>query len=80
VKKRLPETLFKHPEEAIAFGKHFKAVRISLGLSQEKLALEAGIERSTIVRIESARMNASIDMIFVLAKALGVPSSRLFEY
>ena len=78
--KRSPEYLFKCPEEAIKFGKNFKAIRIAQGFSQEKLALEAGVERSTIVRIENARMNASLDMIFVLAKALNVPTIRLFEY
>jgi DNA-binding XRE family transcriptional regulator len=80
VKKRLPETLFTYPEQAIAFGRHFREVRKEQGMSQQELALEASVERSTIVRIESAKMNASLDMIMVLAKALKVHPKRLFEY
>ena len=80
MKKRLPETLFKYPSTAIAFGKNFSKLRREQGISQEELALEAGIERSTIVRIESAKMNASLNMIFILSKALKVPLSRLFTF
>ena len=71
-KKRLPETLFTYPETAIAFGKNFRQVRKKQGITQDELSLEAEVERSTIVRIESAKMNASLDMILVLAKAIGI--------
>ncbi len=80
LKKRLPETLFTYPETAIAFGNNFRQVRRKQGMTQDDLALEAEVERSTIVRIESAKMNASLDMILVLSKALGVHPRELFDF
>jgi transcriptional regulator with XRE-family HTH domain len=47
------------------------------GLSQERLADEAGLHRTYIGSIERAERNVSIDNIEKLAKALGVQPGDL---
>jgi len=47
--------------------------------SQESLALKAGVDRSFLSGIESGRRSPSIDVVFRLADALGVPAAALFE-
>lgn len=47
-------------------------------MSQEKLALEAGLDRTYIVSVESGRRNVSLVNIVRIAKALGVPTQELF--
>lgn len=53
-------------------GWNVRALRVEKGLSQERLALEAGIDRSYVGRIERGTENVSIDMMEVLARALSV--------
>ena len=59
-------------------GLKIKNFRIGLGLSQEKLALKAGIDRTYINSVENGRRNISIINIEKLAIALNVHISELF--
>jgi len=61
------------------FGKKVKALRLSKNLSQEKLALEAGLDRTYIPSIERGERNVSIEVIFKLAKALDIPVIDFFK-
>ncbi len=79
-KRRPKGVVFENLEMGIAFGKHFRAIRIEQGFSQEKLALEAGVERSTIARIEAAKMNVTVDLVFTLSLALRVFPADLFGF
>lgn len=59
-------------------GWNVRLLRVELGLSQERLALEADIDRSYVGRIERGTENVTVAALDAIAKALGVPVSRLF--
>lgn len=61
------------------FGKNLKRLRLEKGLSQEKLALNADIDRTYIPSIEKGERNVSIVIVEKLAIALNVPISELFK-
>jgi transcriptional regulator with XRE-family HTH domain len=50
-----------------------------LGLSQEKLAAKAGVDRAFLSGIESGSRNPGILTVAKLAKALGVTAAKLME-
>lgn len=64
-------------EPEIAFGIVLRDLRKKCGLSQEALAHEAGMERNYISLLELGRNSASINIIFKLARALGVTPSEM---
>ncbi len=49
-------------------------------LTQEQLAEMVGVDRTHISNVEIARTGASLDVIFQIADALGVPANKLFEF
>jgi transcriptional regulator with XRE-family HTH domain len=61
------------------FGDRVRALRLDLGVSQEKLALDCGLDRTYISGIERGKRNVSLVNIHRLADALGVPASDLFQ-
>jgi transcriptional regulator with XRE-family HTH domain len=61
------------------FGKRVRVLRIRRGLSQEDLALESGLDRSYVGGVERGERNISLVNIHRIAKALGVPPSKLFH-
>jgi transcriptional regulator with XRE-family HTH domain len=60
------------------FGKKLRALRMAKNMSQEKLALEAGLDRTYIPSIEQGKRNVSIEVIAKLAKALDIPMTDFF--
>ena len=60
-----------------ALGDRVRGFRHGLGLSQEQLALKAGINRTYIASLEAGRRNPSIDLIARLAFALEVDAGDL---
>lgn len=62
-------------EPEVAFGQVLKSLRKERGLSQERLAFEAGVERNYISLLERGANSASIKIIFKLAEALGLKPS-----
>lgn len=80
VRKLEPGYLFQNPKDAIALGKRIRTLRLEKGMSQTELAFETDKDRSTIVRVESAKMNITIDLLFSIAKALKVHPRELFNY
>jgi transcriptional regulator with XRE-family HTH domain len=62
------------------FGEHFRQVRKSKKLSQREVAFEADIEVSQVSRIENGVINTSVTTILLLAEAMAVPASQLFDY
>ncbi|MFJ4688039.1 helix-turn-helix domain-containing protein [Streptomyces sp. NPDC088789] len=53
--------------------------RVRVGLSLSELAKRAGIAKSTLSQLEAASGNPSMETIWALAVALGVPFSALVE-
>lgn len=54
-------------------------LRVARGLSQEKLAADARVDRAYMGKIERRTENPSLDILDRLADALGVPVAALFE-
>ena len=54
--------------------------RKSRKLTQQQLADKMDVNYETISRIENGYTGISLDMLFSLSKALGVPLSELFEH
>lgn len=59
------------------FGDRVRTARVALGLSQEKLAMDCGLDRTYISGVERGKRNVSLINIHRLASALGVPASDL---
>ena len=60
-------------EEAV--GEALRTARKQKGLSQEALALEAGIERNYVSLIERGKHSPSVRIVFKLCRVLGIPAS-----
>lgn len=58
---------------------NLRAIRTRKGITQENLAVDADIDRSTISEIERERFNVSIDLIDRLALALEVDTLDLLS-
>ena len=63
----------------VLFGKRIRELRKSRGWSQEEFALHVGLDRSYIGGVERGERNISLENICLVAAALGVPASVLFE-
>jgi len=61
-------------------GNRIKYLRKKKGLSQEKLALIAGIDRTYLAGVENAKRNATLTSIDKIVKALDVPLYIFFNF
>lgn len=64
----------------IAFGIAIQQLRKQHGLSQEKLALEADIDRRYMSDVENGKRNISLDIMERIASRLGIEVSDLIRY
>ncbi|MCD9825256.1 helix-turn-helix domain-containing protein [Bradyrhizobium japonicum] len=55
-----------------------RRIRVSRGVSQEKLAYETGIDRSYLASLERQSKNPTIDLLDRIAETLGVQLSEFF--
>ncbi|MCP1845793.1 transcriptional regulator with XRE-family HTH domain [Bradyrhizobium sp. USDA 4524] len=55
-----------------------RRIRLKRGISQEKLARAAGIDRSYLAGLERQSKNPTIDVLDSIAEKLGVQPSELF--
>jgi transcriptional regulator with XRE-family HTH domain len=62
---------------ALAFGTVLRDARKAAGLSQEELALEAGLERVFISLLERGQRSPSLTVVLQLARTLNVPANQL---
>jgi len=60
-----------------AVGDRIRAVRLHANLTQETVALRAGIDRPSVVRIEQGQQSPTLDTLIRLADAIGVPLADL---
>jgi DNA-binding XRE family transcriptional regulator len=54
------------------FGDRLREIRLAAKMSQEKLALECGLDRSYVGQVERGERNLSLENIHKLATALGI--------
>lgn len=59
-------------------GWNMRALRVAKGLSQERLALETGIDRSYVGRVERGSENVTVATLEAVATVLEVHVSQLF--
>jgi transcriptional regulator with XRE-family HTH domain len=67
------------PNIQVSFGKRMRSLREAKGISQEKLAEYAGLDRTYISSVERGKRNISLVNIELIAKGLGVKPSKLLE-
>ena len=60
-------------------GKRIRELRNAAGFSQEKFALQIGMDRTYFASVEAGHRNISIHNIKKIADGLGVSLSDLFE-
>lgn len=60
-------------------GWNLRKVRTGKRVTQENLAVDAAVDRTTISGIERGDYNASVELLDRLAKALGVDIAVFFE-
>ena len=58
----------------LVFARNIRLVRIHAGLSQERMAGEAGLDRAFVGTLERGQRNISIDNIELIARAIGEPA------
>lgn len=63
----------------VSFGRVLRQLRKEAGLTQEQLALAAGIERNYVSLIERGINQPALKVIFKLAEALGTTPSKILQ-
>ncbi len=66
-------------ELQLALSENIRILRGKRGLSQERLALEAGVDRTLVSKIERTIANPTLEVLAKLAFVLDVPVARLFK-
>lgn len=63
----------------VIVGKRIKELRLEKGMSQEALALSAGMDRTYIAGIESGRRNPTLLSLEKLLSAMGISFGDFFK-
>lgn len=58
---------------------NLRRIRVTRGLSQERLAFDAEVDRSYVGSLERSEENPTVDILERLAKTLNVPLAELFK-
>jgi len=66
-------------ELRLALSENVRLLRGRRGLSQERLALEAGVDRTLVSKIERTIANPTLEVLTKLAVVLEVPVIRLLK-
>lgn len=70
----------KNPECIEAFGLHLRKLREKQDLSQQDLADKTEISKKTIQRIETSKVNPTLDTLKSLALGLKISLSELMDF
>jgi putative transcriptional regulator len=57
-----------------------RELRTARGITQADLATKVGVTRQTIIAIEQGRYSPSLEMAFLIARALGTRLDDVFQY
>jgi len=60
-------------------GWNVRRIRVSKGISQERLAFDASVDRSYLGGMERGEHNPTVDVLERIAKILAVPLKELFS-
>ena len=66
-------------ELILKVGERVREIRLSKGLTLERVAFDAGIDYSQLSRIELGKINTSIYQIYVVSKSLDVPLPEILK-
>jgi transcriptional regulator with XRE-family HTH domain len=66
-------------ELALLLGKRIRSLRKAAGITQERLALACGLDRSYMGRIERGEVSISVVSLYQIADALGCSGSELLR-
>ena len=66
-------------ETRAIIGWNLRRLRVGKGLSQERLAFAAGLDRAYVGRVERGSENVTVSTLEMLAKVLEVPVADLFR-
>jgi len=58
--------------------RNLRRLRVARGISQEHLAVDAGIDRTYVGRLERGRENPTVAVLERITAALGIPIVELF--
>lgn len=62
----------------ILVGRNIRRIRVATGIAQERLAFDAGVDRSYLGGVERGDENPTVDVLDRIAATLAVPLSELF--
>lgn len=57
-----------------------RELRTAAGITQAQLAATVGVTRQTIIAVEQGRYSPSLEMAFLIARALGARLDEVFAY
>jgi transcriptional regulator with XRE-family HTH domain len=75
----MPRTASSRLSLRQVFARNIRLVRLHAGMSQERMAAEAGLDRAFVGTLERGQRNISIDNIELIAKAIGSPAHELMD-
>jgi transcriptional regulator with XRE-family HTH domain len=58
-------------------GDELRKAREAARMTQEKLAFEADLDRTYISHLENEKKSPTVDVLFRISRALGVPASEI---
>lgn len=73
------EELTRRRAYRLAFGDVIRDARRAAGITQEQVADRAETSRPTIARIEGGTHSTTLDRLWAIADAVGVPAAELVE-
>ena len=71
--------MHKNASVKAKFGKVVREIRQERGLTQEKLAELAEVDRTYVYRIETGKRSPSIEVLFRIAEALKMTPGQLLD-
>ena len=76
---RTPRATSFEPAVARAFGLAVRTTRVATGVSQDRMALAAGVDRSFYGKLERGERQPSLGIMLRIAVALGVTGTQLMS-
>jgi transcriptional regulator with XRE-family HTH domain len=74
-----PDRAARWEHTRTAVGARIRTLRLERGLTQEQVALTAGLARHMLVQVELGQRGLLYERLIDIAEALQVPASALFE-